>query len=349
MKSKYCCAMIMAVIGLSACAVPENSEAGNQPDRMEETETLSSAGDTMGSDAATSADTGNIGEFSYETAVVPYVGEAFVKSVFAVGDDMLYLCGIKSDGAYFLGCMEEEQDVFQEFEIPVEDGMRVINMTVDRQGNCHILWTSVEQVTLNGQVFDSISYEKSLITVVNPDGELEQEIDVTDVFASGYTRTYCVAVDEAGNYYLENGNTLVEIRADGTLGNVVSCDGEIEGVGIGKSGTVYCVYYTGDGEITLAKLEESSVVSCGITLPYADALYSGVYSGADAELLLYSKSGGIYAYDGNALEERVPSTEMPVEEQNIAGYGAMADGRICILEEKNGEQTFYYIPTAKEQ
>lgn len=79
-------------------------------------------------------------EISCDLSVVPYQGEAFTKSVFAAGGEEIYLCGIKSDGTYFLGCMEEEDDVFREFEVSMDEGMRAFNMAVDAQGNCHILW-----------------------------------------------------------------------------------------------------------------------------------------------------------------------------------------------------------------
>lgn len=282
---------------------------------------------------------------SYEAATVHYQGEAFIKSVFAAGGDMLYLCGIKADGTYFLGCMKEEEDVFREFELPM-DGMRAINMKVDSQGNCHILWMSTEQTTLNGQTFDRISYEKSCITVVNRDGEQEREIDVTDVLASGSAMPYCFAVDNAGNYYLENRNTLIQIPGDGTSWQEIACDGEIEGVGTGASGAVYCVYTDANRDKILAQLEKEHLVSCGITLPDADATYSGVYPGADTELLLFSKSNGLYAYDGTELRECVPAAEMPVTGEDIAGWGVMSDGRLCILAQDGANTDFYYIPTA---
>jgi len=359
MRKKMCIAALM-MLTLAACGQDTGHVAELSSSSVETGMAASADGTSDEASAGNSAETSQAAEelmaaegsmaaeLSYEASVVPYQGETFIKSVFAAGGDMLYVYGIKADGTYFLGCMEEEADVFREIDVSMDDGMRAYNMAVDAQGNCHILWMSVEQVSLNGQVFDSISYEKCCITVVNRDGAVEQEIDVTDVFAAGYKRPYCLAVDEAGNYYLENGQTLVQIKADGSLGTTVFCDGEIEGVGVGESGGVYCVYDSGSGESVLAKPEGGEMVSCG-TLPEADAMYSGIYPGADTELLLFSKSGGLYAYDGEEVRERVSAGELPVTGEDISGQGAMADGRLCILAETDSAQTFYYVPAAEAQ
>lgn len=45
---------------------------------------------------------------SEQDVTILYAGSDFIKSVFAVGEDMLQVCGIKDDGEYFLGLMPEE-------------------------------------------------------------------------------------------------------------------------------------------------------------------------------------------------------------------------------------------------
>ncbi len=285
-------------------------------------------------------------EVSDKSAVVPYSGEEFEKSVFAVGDTMLYVCGIKPDGAYFLGCMQREEDTFQEFTIEMEEGMRAFNMSVDRQGRCHILWMSVEKFEAEGQSVDRITYEKSSITIVDNTGKLEKEIDVTDLFSDGYKRPFCFVADRDGNYYFEHDKELVQIRNDGTPGNVILCDGWIEGIGIGKSGTVYCTYQQENGERRLGRIEEGLLCTIELELPQSKASYAGVYPGTDSELFIFNKESGVFVFDGGDLETRVAETELPIKGPEIAGYGILLDGRLCIMEQKDGT-VFYYVPAGK--
>ncbi len=286
-------------------------------------------------------------EVSDKSVVVPYSGEDFVKSIFAVGDTMLYVYGIKPDGEYFLGCMQREEDVFREFTVEMDENMRAFNMAVDRQGRCHILWMSVEKYEAGDRSADRITGEKSCITIIDNTGKPEKEIDVTDMFSSGYKRPFCFVADREGNYYFENGKELVQIMNDGTLGTVVQCDGWVEGIGIGKSETVYCIYQKENGERRLGRIEEDMLCTYDLQLPQAEALYAGIYEGTDSELLIFNKEGGIFAYDEGYIETRVAGTDLPIKGPEIGGYGILSDGRLCIMEQENENTVFYYVPAGK--
>lgn len=286
-------------------------------------------------------------EASDKKATVYYAGESFKKSVFAAGGNMLYVCGIKDDGSYFLGYMQKEADVFQEFDVDMDEGMRAFDMVVDSQGRCHILWMSVEKIELNGQLLDSINFESGYITVVNSGGELEKEIDISGILASRRTRPFCFVVDRESNYYVESGKDLIQIMPDGAQGKVAACDGWIEGVGVGKSGAVYCTYAEEGGGRRLARLEGDGFSVCDAELPEAQPVYAGIYAGTDSEILLFNKDSGIFAYDGNEIEARVSREELPVTDDGIAGYDILSDGRACILSQENGTTVFYYIPAGK--
>lgn len=282
-----------------------------------------------------------------EKATVYYAGENFVKSVFAAGGNILYVCGIKDDGSYFLGYMPQEADVFQEFDMDMDEGMRAFDMVIDSRGQCHILWMSVDKVRLNGQLLDRINYEQSRITVVNSEGELEKEVDISGILAPRQTRPFCFVVDREGNYYVESGKDLIRIEPDGTQEKVTACDGWIEGVGVGRSGAVYCTYAEESGGRRLARLEENGFSVCDVELPEAQPVYAGIYAGTDSEILLFNKESGIIAYDGNELEVRVSGEELPVKGGDIRGYGILSDGRACILSQENGTTVFYYVPAGK--
>lgn len=64
-----------------------------------------------------------VSEASDKEVVVYYAGEKFTKSVFAVGGDKIFIYGIKSDGKYFLGYMNMEEDVFREIPVNCAENM----------------------------------------------------------------------------------------------------------------------------------------------------------------------------------------------------------------------------------
>ena len=178
------------------------TESNNDTKSMSDTgslETIPTENESVDTEAVSLPDV----EASDKSATIYYAGEAFRKSIFSAGSNMLYIYGIRTDGEYFLGCMQMEEDIFQEFTVEMDEGMRAFNMTVDAQGRCHILWMSVEKYEAGNQTADRITYEKSCITIVDNKGTLEKEIDVTDLFSSGYRRPFCFVVDREGNYYFE--------------------------------------------------------------------------------------------------------------------------------------------------
>lgn len=287
-------------------------------------------------------------EVSDQKVTVSYTGEPFQKSVFAVGSETLYICGEKEDGNYFLGYMGKEEDVFREMDAELKEGMSVLNMAGDRQGRCHILWMSVEKVQIDNQELNSLTFESSIITVVDSQGKVEKEIDISDIFAGEQWRPFCFAVDDAGNYYLEKENKLVRILPDGRHGEEFASEGWIDGIGTGKSGSVYCTVEKEDGTIALEKLEEDGIRPWMEGLPESNAIYAGIYPGTDSELLLINKESGIFAvYDGGSIETRVSRTELPVTGEAMGGYGILADGRACILSQEPEKTVFYYIPAGK--
>lgn len=344
-KAAICFLMVLVMSSLAACTKHsgQNMSENRIESEIESAKEVSS--ESEGTDEAVMSLTDV--EVSNKSAIVSYAGENFVKSVFAVGNTMLYVCGIKADDEYFYGCMQKEEDIFKEFTMEMDEGMRAFNMVVDEQGRCHILWMSVEKYEEGDQRFDLITYEKSCITIVDHEGKIERETDVTDLFSSGYKRPFCFVVDREGNYYFENEKEIVQILKDGTQGTVTTCDGWIEGIGMGKSGAVYCTYRQEDGERKLGQLEENALRTYEIQLPESDAIYAGIYAGTDSELLIFNKESGVFAFDEGHIEERVSEAELPVKGTEIVGYGMLSDGRICMMEQEDEHTVFYYIPSGK--
>lgn len=340
MKRRILLLMIITAFILSACS-RDNEEVRTSSEEstvsfQEETkseEVTAAAPDVPASD---------------KEAEISYTGEEFKKSVFAVGGDMLFVCGIKSDESYFLGYMKQEENIFQEISVELPADMRVFNMTVDNQNRCHMLWMSVEKLNMNGESFDTITYEKSYITVINEKGEIENNIDVSSVFNSEQRRPFCFVTDGEGNYYFENGKDIVKLQPDGSSFYNIVCAGWIEGIGIGKDGMVYCTCESDSGGKLLGRLEENTFVPCEADLPDSNAIYGGIAAGTDADIMIYNKSAGVYTYDdaANAVELRIPLTQLPLSGEEVAGYGFLRDGRLCLLGQ-NGGTTFYYIPAGR--
>lgn len=347
MKRVTICFLIVFLISsLAACTKhsTQNMSENRMESETESTEAIPSESEGTDEKGIVLTDV----EVSNKSAIVYYAGENFVKSVFAVGSNMLYVCGIKEDEDYFLGGMQKEEDVFQEFTVEMDESMRAFNMAVDEQGRCHILWMSVEKYEEGDQKFDLVTYEKSYITIVDHEGKMKREIDVTELFSSGYKRPFCFVVDREGNYYFENEKEIVQILKDGTQGTVTICDGWIEGIGMGKSGAVYCTYRQEDGERKLGRLEENALRTYEIQLPESDAIYAGIYAGTDSELLIFNKESGVFAFDESHMEERVSEAELPIKGTEIVGYGILSDGRICMMQQENESTIFYYIPVGQK-
>ncbi|HKM35430.1 MAG TPA: hypothetical protein VJY54_11890 [Lachnospiraceae bacterium] len=337
-KKMACFATLMSIFLLTACGQTNEKEL----DKLVEESIVSkqldieSAKDTFQPSAS---------GVSNEAVTVSYKGEDFRKSVFAVGGDKIYICGIKSDGQYFLGCMNKEEDLFYEFSIEIPENMRAFNMTVDNQNRCHILWMSIEKITLDNQCFDRITYEQSYITIMNAKGETETQIDVTPIFMKEQRRPFCFIIDREGNYYFENGKEIVKLLSDGSMVSNIVCPGQIDGIGIGRTGVVYCTYENEDRKDMLGKLDQDVFVSCEVSLPDNNAIYANISPGTDSEALLYNKDGGVYVYDdvSNVIELRISQGDLPIYGEEVVGYGFLEDGRLCLLTQ-NGETVFYYIP-----
>lgn len=259
-------------------------------------------------------------EVSDEEAVIYYKGEYFRKSAFCTGGDMIYLCGIKpEDDSYFIAGMKEEESRFSEFPVKIPDGMRVINMTADNQGRCHILLMSTEKVDIENEEFvrDRITYEESFIWIINKDGNTEKTLDVSEFFFREQRRPFCFVTDYEGNYYFESGKELIKLTADGNFDMRLFCGGEIEAIGCGRSGEIFYIYFSEDG--------------------------------TDTEVLIYNAEGGVYTYDKDesAVEQRIPESDMPVSGEKAFNQGFLGDGRMCQMVYEGENIIFYYLPAGK--
>lgn len=279
-------------------------------------------------------------------STVVYEGEPFMKSVFAVGSDKIYLCGLDEEEEFFLAGMSEGEPSFHRFDIEMPADMRVFRMAVDEAGRCHALWLSVEDVVIGGQTFSQLSFESGYITIMDAEGAVEATIDISSILSQKQVNPYRFAVDREGNYYIDHETEILKISREGELVETIVCEGSVEGLGIGSSGKVYCIYNGENGALVLGCVERGEVSSCAELLRY-DAMYTNLCPGLTSELLLYNKEGGVLSYQAGAqaAEIIIAGEALPIMGQKVVGCGFLADGSLCLLEQENGVTRFYYVPT----
>lgn len=363
-KRSWILLMMLVLLAATACGSNQEKEADNGQTGIwekygEEISNHTKVELQEGEEAATNNMSNSNKPVFYEVsdveAAIVYEGQDFRKSVFCAGADMLYIYGIKPDESFFLGCMRQEEAKLQEISHGQPEEMRAVYMAVDKEGSCHVMWISVETSEVDGVTQSRGTYERVNITVVDKSGEPKADIDLSELFkAEGLRPSYsCFTVDNEGSYYIGVSREMVKLGADGKLQSRISCDGVLQAVGCGRSGDIYCIYMDETKEELVGRVEWENgiaqVVSCGVTLPPADALYLNVAAGADTELLFYNKAGGVYAYDAEKgiVGRRVAAEELPVLGGNVSGYGFLGDGRLCLLTTEKDKQIFYYVPTGE--
>ena len=283
------------------------------------------------------------------SAAVEYAGEDFEKSLFCAGSNEIYVCGLNSEKAYFLGEMKTEATQLKYLPLGIPNDNRIVNATVDKAGNCHMLLMSVEKLKMNDIILDQLTFNKSCIMEVSSNGEVINTIDVTEAFQKEEISPYCFVTDSSGNYYYENKNEVIELDINGEEIARIQCDGSVTTLGFGKSGTLYCTYINEENKEALGMIQEGVFVSCGVALPKVESTSELLYAGTDTELLVFNYEGGVYAFDAesNSMDNRISGSELPVKGQNVEGCGFLGDGRLCLLGEGENSKIFYYLPVGR--
>ena len=289
-------------------------------------------------------------EISDEESIVDYEGDFFRKSVFCTGGEMIYICGIDPiDGSYFIGGMPKEGDRFSKLPVEIPENMRVFGMAVDSQERCHLLLMSTEKIKINDEELDQITFETSDIWIIDKEGSLEKKIDVSEVFATEQRRPFCFVIDYEGNYYFESHEEMIKLFPDGSVDMRLSCGGEIEAIGCGRSGKMYYIYRNREGTDMLDMLQEDSIADIQIELPDVGTQYSLLTAGTDTEVFIYNIDGGIYTYESDAdtVELRLPISELPVSGESAVNSGFLGDECLCLMVYEGEKIVFYYIPVGK--
>lgn len=361
--------LLAAVILLffGGCGQQENSltDNGQEPkilsavEGMEDTAEMAKTSDTADTEGREQTDSSDAVKealtlpLSDEKATVEYAGDLFMSSYRAMGADSIYLTGYyeeptgtPANSDYFVGRLEIEDSEIREFSLDLPKDMFVLRACVDVRGRCHLLFTQKED--------NKVTYENMKILVVNQKGETEQRIDLSEYpeYEKMKTLWYWMVADGRGNYYLGNPAKLLTLDTDtGKVWLYQPEDESVEGLGIGKSGTVYGVFEDENREAYLGEIHtaEDTVVRC-VELPESSSRvsFSIVQPGVSTELLLADKGAGIWRYDGQEITLAIPMKDIMVSGQDILGMGFLADGRCCIMSYEDDNYRFYYVPVELE-
>lgn len=259
-----------------------------------------------------------------ENRTVLCAEQPFYKLGFGAGGQRVYVCGSRAektekmgtleDDTYFIGVVDvtdasTDAGKMRELNVEIPEDMRVLRMKVDSMGNCHLLLVSRSGITLVGksEPIENFDYVKSAIMVINPEGEILKDMDISDVLAEEKSPALCFAVDAAGNYYYEKGTKIIKLSPDGALLERIESVGDICSIAQGKSGEMYVVCLGADRKEILCRLTGERLVeavSIGNT-PKGMSLYPNMGAGTDSELLFLHRDGGIYAVDVTEKEARL--------------------------------------------
>lgn len=290
-------------------------------------------------------------EMNSEKAVVIYQGMPFMSSNRAIGGDSIYITGFQgefngdqpAEGPYFAGRIGIEEDTVQEFDLEIPEDMFVYRSCTDREGRWHLL--------LSQRIDNKVTFERTEIRIVNSHGETEGSLDVTECIKEWNSIPFWMAVDHRGNYYLlsdfGNGGSLLMIDAENQTAAPLRFDeGSIDGIGVGRSGTVYGVFDQ-NGTSYLGSIDpysESVDICADFPENSSRPSFSVLQGGVNTELLLANKGEGVWSYDGKELELVVSLEELAGNGQDILAMGFLRDGRVCCMAYENREHVFRYVP-----
>lgn len=279
-------------------------------------------------------------------------GEEFLDYDLGVSGDMLYMCGStpEENGIYLAGMPGEEQQLSWSY-IEIPDQMEIRNIVTDYQNKWHILLMEMAKVTIDGLEHNLPTYEVSYIWTINREGEVERKLDVSDIFAREQRSPSCFITDSDGNFYFDEEGDILRLDPDSSVTMRWSCNSDrIEAIGCGKSGKIYCIYEDHQGADILELLEEDGIADICLPLPKYDCKYCCMAAGIDAELLIFNRIGGVFAYtaEDNVVKQRIWEKDMPVSGQDVFADKFLNDGRLFLKAKDRGtdECLYYYMPTA---
>lgn len=260
-----------------------------------------------------------------------------------VGGDGIYGFGRRQKGEKsILFQVGAEDGIVRDFEVELEPEISARAACTDSSGNLHML------LSARG---DS---EWTEILVLDKSGKTISRIDVSDVKEETDIFNLYMTIGTDGSYYIsyrhDGGSSILVVDNNGSRKEYFTLDVRLVGLGTGRSGQVYGMVYDQDGQY-LAMLAEN-----GEMRPCLNGKFQGMptvinclRSGVRCELLLGNGEYGAWIYEAGSLEQVVSADEMPFKGQDVAGFGFLNDGRMCITGYRDGTHTIECLPSEREK
>lgn len=288
---------------------------------------------------------------SNETVIIRH-GIEFLDYGLSAGGGILYTYKyIFEEKGFYIAEMPEEGQPLSWSYIELPDYMAIKEITTDYHGKCHILLIKREQDMIDGREMYGWTHEVGYIWTINREKKVEKKLDISEIIVKEQRLPTCFVTDLDGNYYFDNKNEIIKINPDGDVMMRWSLDAyEIEALACGKSGKVYCIYENHQGADILEQLKEDGIADICLPLPKYGCKYCCMAAGIDAELLIFNRIGGVFAYiaGDTSLKQRIREKDMPVSGEDILVDVILEDGRLVLttMNRETEEMLYYYMPTA---
>ena len=260
-----------------------------------------------------------------------------------VGGDGIYGFGRRQKGEKsILFQVGAEDGIVRDFEVELEPEISARAACTDSSGNLHML------LSARG---DS---EWTEILVLDKSGKTINRIDISDAKEETDVFNLYMTIGTDGCYYIyymhDRGSSILVVDNNGSRKEYFGLDVRLVGLGTGKSGQIYGMVYDRDGQY-LAMLTENGKIE-----PCPNGEFQGMpikinclRPGVRCELLLGNGEYGGWIYEAGSMEQVVSADEMPFKGQDVAGFGFLNDGRMCITGYRDGTHTIECLPADREK
>ncbi len=206
--------------------------------------------------------------------------------------------------------------------------MDVCNIARDTYGRIHLLMADRDN-------------EEWLIWRLDESYQVNKTIDISAYFETKHMPLWFL-IDKDGNYYFQwvlDRNGII-VDSEGVLKHKFTPESlGISGIyeaAVGKDGQIYLVYTNSDvKEIGKLDVEKCLIENENPALYFTDKeIFNAMYSGTDTNLLLFSPTSGVWAYDNEngIMENRVPLSDIDIGfDAEFWSLTLLPDGRLLLL------------------
>lgn len=280
---------------------------------------------------------------STESTTATFDAGSFWELNIVVGDDCIYGFGRRQQGEkYMLFQVGAEDGIVRDFEVELEPEISARAACTDSSGNLHMLlsergdseWTEILALDKSGQTISRIDVS-----------DVKEETDVFDL---------CMTTGADGSYYISyrhtGGSSILVLDNSGNRKESFSLDVRLVGLGTGRSGQVYGMVYSQDGQY-LAMLTDNGEIEPCPKGEFQDMpiMINCLRPGVRCELLLGNGAYGAWTYEAGGLEQAVSAEKMPFKGQDVEVFGFLNDGRLCITGYRDGVHTIECLPAEREK